>query len=143
MGLCFGGGQIGLGISALILGLGTFWGLKHAESMLRQDVRATLTVVLSKMGPSDEEIRASIAQSTCTIISWGIAYTDQGQRRQVRSEIERRVLPSETRPPSFVSHLAENAHVFGIQWKPQGLAAESESHPSEPKGTPIPISEAK
>ena len=143
MGLCFGGGQLGLGVAALILGLGTLWGLKYVESMFRQDVRATLTVVLSKTGPSDDEIRGGIAQSACTIISWGISYMDQGKRRQIRSEIQWRVLPSETRPPAFIAQLAENAHVLGVQWKPQGLPAESESHQSEPKGTPIPISEPR
>jgi len=35
MGLCFGGGQLGLGIAALTLGLGTVWGLKYAEGMER------------------------------------------------------------------------------------------------------------
>ena len=137
------GGQLGLGMSALALGLGTLWGLKHVESIFRQDVRATLTILLSRTGPSDDEIRSTIAQSECTIISWGIVYMDQGQRRQVRSEIERRVLPSETRPPSFVSQLAENIHVFGVQWKPQSLPAESALPQLEPKGTPVALSEPK
>jgi putative Mg2+ transporter-C (MgtC) family protein len=143
MGLCFGGGQLSLGTSALVLGLITLWGLKHVEGAIRQDVRATLTVVLCKMGPSDEEIRAGIAQSECKIISWGITYNQHGEYRQIRSEIERRVLPSETRPPDFISQLVENSHVSEVQWKPQGLPAESASQQSEPKGTPIPISGPK
>jgi putative Mg2+ transporter-C (MgtC) family protein len=143
MGLCFGGGQIGLGTSALILGLGTLWGLKYAEGAIRQDVRATLTVIVSRMGPSDDEIRGNITQDACTIISWGISYMDQGERRQIRTEIERRVLPSETKPPTFIAWLAQNAQVLGIEWKPQGLPAEAGSQQSEPKGTPISISGPK
>ena len=137
MGLCFGGGQLGLGTSALILGLGTLWGLKYVERAFRQGVRATLTVVLSRMGPSDEEIRASIAQSGCTIISWGITSMDHGQFRKIRSELQRRVLPSETRPSAFIAELAENTLAWEVQWKPQGLSEESASQESEPKGTPI------
>ncbi len=38
MGLCFGGGQWGLGTAALILGLVTLWGLKIVEKAMRQDV---------------------------------------------------------------------------------------------------------
>src|ERR1700733_11848534 len=72
MGLCFGGGQLGLGLTALVLGLGTLWGLKYVEKLMRQDVRATLTVTISRDGPSDDEIRALIAQNQCTVISWGI-----------------------------------------------------------------------
>jgi len=72
MGLCFGGGQLGLGTSALVLGLATLWGLKHMEGAFRQDVRASLTVLTSRTGPSDDELRRTITEGACTIISWGI-----------------------------------------------------------------------
>lgn len=143
MGLCFGGGQISLGIAALFLGLGTLWGLKHVEGGFRQDILATLTVVVSRMGPSDDEIRGNITHDACTVISWGISYMDHGEQRQIRTEIQRRVLPSDTKPPAFIARLAENAQVLGIEWKPQGLPAESGSQQSEPKGTSIPISGPK
>src|ERR1700728_428149 len=37
MGLCFGGGQIGLGVAALVVGFGTLWGLKYVEQTIKQD----------------------------------------------------------------------------------------------------------
>jgi putative Mg2+ transporter-C (MgtC) family protein len=140
MGLCFGGGQLGLGIVALVLGLGTLWGLKYVEKSIRQDVRAALTLIISRLGPSDDEVRASIVQSECKIVAWGITYLDHGQWRQVRSDDQRRVLPEETRPPGFVPQFAQNAHVRSVHWQPQGLTTESGSEQTEPKGTPIPIS---
>ena len=112
----------------------------HREHDSTRRSRKMLTVILSRMGPSDEEIRASIEQSGCKIISWGIRYTDHGQCRRIRSELERRVLPSDTKPPAFISELIENKHVLEVQWKPQGLPAESASQQSEPKGTPLSIS---
>ncbi len=143
MGLCFGGGQLGLGGAALVLGLGTLWGLKYVEKGIRQDVRATVSLILATNGPSDDDIRARIAQSDCRIISWGITYVGQGARREIRAEIERRVLPSETHPPAFISDLAGYPHVESIRWKPQGLSNEGESQQSEPKGVPVAISGPK
>jgi putative Mg2+ transporter-C (MgtC) family protein len=141
MGLCFGGGQLGLGIAALALGLGTLWGLKHVEKGFRQDLRGTFTLSVTPAGPSDETIRSHIAEDHCTIIAWGIEYGDGGARR-VRCDIERRTLPGETRPPAFISELARHPNVREVQWQPQGLST-SGSQRTEPQGTPIPISAPK
>jgi putative Mg2+ transporter-C (MgtC) family protein len=141
MGLCFGGGQLELGTAALILGLGTLWGLKHAENKIRQDARATLTLTISRNGPSEDDIRASIAQSGCTIISWGVAYARHGQSKELHSEIQRRVLPTETRPPDFVARLAQDPAIQEIRWQPQGISRGPESKQPEPKGTPVAQSE--
>ncbi len=143
MGLCFGGGQLLLGITALFLGLGTLWGLKYIENGIRQDVRATLTLAIAKTGPSDDEIRNCIAISGCTIISWGVEYGNRGQLREVNTEIQCRVLPRETRPPDFVSTLAQNPEIQAVKWHPQGISRGAELKRPEPKGTPVALSEPK
>jgi putative Mg2+ transporter-C (MgtC) family protein len=123
MGLCFGGGQIGLGLAALGLGWGTLWGLTYVEKHLKQDTLGTLTLLMSRSGPTEEEIRAGIAQSGCVVLSWGVAYTSQDMGREMRAEIQRRALPRDSRPPAFVAQLAENAHIRRIEWRPQGVSA--------------------
>jgi putative Mg2+ transporter-C (MgtC) family protein len=125
MGLCFGGGQTGLGIAALVLGWGTLWGLTFVERHLRQDTLGMLTLSVSKNGPTEEEIRATIARSGCVVLAWGVAYTNYGESREVRGEIQRRAVPRDSRPPSFVAQLAENAHVKRIEWRPQGISSGS------------------
>jgi putative Mg2+ transporter-C (MgtC) family protein len=140
MGLCFGGGQLALGTTALVLGLGTLWGLKYVERAIRQDLRATMVLDIDKGGPGDDELRATIAQSRCVIISWGVIYSDRGNQRQIQSEIQWRARPHETAPPPFIALLAQNEHVQRVQWQPQALAAESALEQSEPPGTPIAIS---
>lgn len=70
-------------------------------------------------------------------------YGDHGQRREIRSEIQRRVLPSETHPPAFVAELAQHPGVETLQWKMQGVSTGSSSKQEEPKGTPPAISPAK
>ena len=46
MGLCFGGGQIGLGLIALALGLVVLWGLKWVEQHTETNRRARLSCCL-------------------------------------------------------------------------------------------------
>lgn len=142
MGLCFGGGQLGLGIAALVLGFVTLWGLKYVERIIKQDSRALLVMTVLRDGPTDEEVRSRVGQDQCTIINWGITYLDNG-RRQIRSDIERRIVPGETHPPGFVSQLGQSIGVENLRWQPQGLSDESNSQPLPPKGMATSISEAK
>lgn len=141
MGLCLGGGQLGLGIAAMFLGLGTLWGLKHVEKAIKQDLRGTLTLQVSPQGPSDDEIRSSIAQYHCTVIAWSIQY-GQGPNdwRQIHCDIEYRAARPQTRPPEFVPELAQSPYIRKVHWIPQGLISSSGPQQSEPLGTPIPIS---
>lgn len=46
MGLCFGGGQIGLGITAFVIGFVVLWGLKRLEGWLPQDRQGTLLLTI-------------------------------------------------------------------------------------------------
>jgi putative Mg2+ transporter-C (MgtC) family protein len=50
IGLCIGGGQIGLGISGTAIGIAVLWSLKALEDHLSQDKTALLTVVQSPQG---------------------------------------------------------------------------------------------
>ena len=47
IGLCFGGGQIGLGLAASAIAIGTLWVLRHAESYVQKDGHGTLIVELT------------------------------------------------------------------------------------------------
>jgi putative Mg2+ transporter-C (MgtC) family protein len=60
MGLCFGGGQIGLGLAALGLGCFTLWVLKYIEGWMEQDARGTLHVITLGSTPTDAELRLQI-----------------------------------------------------------------------------------
>src|SRR5262249_33168601 len=57
LGLCFGGGQIGLGLVALVIGLVVLWGLKSLELRLLHERRGTLIVTLDGAKPAEDEVR--------------------------------------------------------------------------------------
>jgi putative Mg2+ transporter-C (MgtC) family protein len=56
VGLCFGGGQIGLGASATVLALTTLWVMKYAEGFIVTGRRGTITVGFSADGQHQMEL---------------------------------------------------------------------------------------
>jgi putative Mg2+ transporter-C (MgtC) family protein len=140
MGLCFGGGQIGLGLAALGIGWATLWGLKYLEGLIRQDVRGMLLLTILNEIPSDEQLREQIENSGCTIVSWGVARERSSPRREIASEIQWRQPPGNAMPPPIVETLWGNVAIGDIRWQPQGVSSSSEPQQKKPQGTPVPIS---
>jgi putative Mg2+ transporter-C (MgtC) family protein len=143
LGLCFGGGQLELGLIALAIGWATLWGLKYVEGIFKQDQRATFGLSISKGGPSDDELRVLIAAGRCKIISWGARYTSRTGLKEIRAEVEWHARVGDTRMPPFISKLAENSYIETISWTPQGISPDRDSPDSGPFGTPIPTSPAE
>jgi putative Mg2+ transporter-C (MgtC) family protein len=92
LGLCFGGGQILLGISGLSIGIIVVAGLRHVESRIKQDRQGTLTVITSPGGPTEEEIRAGLfAQqykiTSCSLGFTTLGYTTAGESRDFTCQV--------------------------------------------------------
>jgi putative Mg2+ transporter-C (MgtC) family protein len=119
IGLCFGGGQLELGLAGLGLAVLVLWGLKWIERQLTRDCTAKLFVRCSNAGPGEQEIRTSIAASNCRIKTWGMAqYGEEGSRgRAVRCEVLWRAQESETHPPPFVNQLRRHPGVLMLRWE--------------------------
>jgi putative Mg2+ transporter-C (MgtC) family protein len=118
LGLCFGGGQFGLGGAALGLGIGTLWGLKTWETRLAQERRAQLTFRLTDEGPTEEAVRAVLTADGFQCVSWATAFSHRGgsRIRKIRCEIHWRARPEE-RTPAFVERLAGQPGVLAVAWK--------------------------
>jgi putative Mg2+ transporter-C (MgtC) family protein len=58
MGLCFGGGQTGLGLASFALGFAILAGLKRIENEMPRRQSGTLKLTLSADGPDQPEIEA-------------------------------------------------------------------------------------
>src|SRR5580704_16576496 len=63
LGLCFGGGQIALGLVGSAIGIVVLTVLKVVEDRLKQDHLGKLSLLIDSSGPSENEIRASLAQA--------------------------------------------------------------------------------
>ena len=115
VGLCFGGGQLGLGMIATALGLFALWGLRLLEGNLRQERSATLALEVENGGPSEDEIRRRIGDAALTITSTSISLAP-GARRNLNFTLRYATAADETQVPPLVSALAREAGVTKIDW---------------------------
>jgi putative Mg2+ transporter-C (MgtC) family protein len=119
LGLCFGGGQHGLGLASLGIGVVILWALKWLETRIRQERRATLTLTVAEGGPTDEEIRKGLESAGYRVASWDAAYGRKGdsRRRRICSEVHWQGHVADLQTPECVRLLAEHRAVHSLRWK--------------------------
>lgn len=122
IGLCFGGGEIGLGIAATVLGLLILWVLKWPEQYIRQDRQATFILGLASDGPSPAEIAAAIQAAGYRIANEAIAYEPKVKSCRLQYDVRWRARRIDSRPPDMLAELANRHGVTQIRWNPEGFA---------------------
>jgi putative Mg2+ transporter-C (MgtC) family protein len=113
IGLCLGGGQVALGVTATAVGLAALWGLD--ELHLRREHRATLSLVLEG-GLSEDAIRRRLEDAGLRIAGTRMAASNSGARREVTFDLREYRLPDETRPPAVRETLAKAEGVTRLEW---------------------------
>jgi len=119
LGLCFGGGQIILGLVGLASGLIVLTGLKHFEDRMKHDQQGTLSIVLDPSGPGEDEIRTGLLTAGFKIVSCGAIYNSAAGGRQLNCQLLLRAAAQETNVPDIVRVLAHRPGVNSIAWAPQ------------------------
>src|SRR5262245_32768245 len=104
LGLCFGGGQIVLGLTALALGFLRLWGLAFIEERLEREHRADLTIETDAEGPSEESIQRRLARLGLKASSCHV--TLSGRRRELAFVVSGRRPDTEMRTPEFLTDFA-------------------------------------
>src|ERR1700761_5996042 len=74
LGLLFGAGQLRLGCVAALLAIAILWLLKHVESRIPREHRASLCLVLDADAPPENELRDLIGKAGCTFDRWSPTY---------------------------------------------------------------------
>jgi putative Mg2+ transporter-C (MgtC) family protein len=120
IGLCFGAGQIGLGLAGLALALAVLTGMKWLESKLPQDRQAALCLTTAPDAPTEQDIEAILHKKGCRIAASRVAYLQEPPRRQLRYEVQWRARPGDVRPPDFLDGLRRRADVIELEWQPLG-----------------------
>jgi putative Mg2+ transporter-C (MgtC) family protein len=118
IGLCFGGGQLALGIVGLALGMIVLWLLKRVETAMPQDREASLLLESSHQGPGPDEVRLALLSEGFKIISMGVSYLEQGRIRKVRLQVRWRSRNPEPRQPTFLAAMAQHPGVLKARWQP-------------------------
>ncbi|HEX4142855.1 MAG TPA: MgtC/SapB family protein [Pirellulales bacterium] len=118
MGLCFGAGEIGLGLAMLAAGIGVLWLLKWIERRLAQDLRGVLVVASDVQGPSEGAIREQLSAAGFQIASCAMSYTTARKFRRLRYELLWRGRLLDSHLPLVLEQLAKQPGVRRLQWKP-------------------------
>lgn len=116
MGLCFGAGQYGLGGSAFVSGIVTLWLLKHVERHIQHDRDARLTLILSRDGPSEDDVRAVLTLKPFRIRRSFVRIEPATGRRELRFEL-RYAGPQGAGLPERIEGLAKQPGIEQLDWE--------------------------
>jgi putative Mg2+ transporter-C (MgtC) family protein len=120
LGLCFGGGQLVLGVIALAIGMTVLHFLKTLELKLRSVRRGTLTVTVGQDDAPLAELRKIIVGSAFQIVSTAVTYNHREAKRTWICELRWRAFPHESDEPQFLKVLENLAGFQSLNWCPQG-----------------------
>jgi putative Mg2+ transporter-C (MgtC) family protein len=118
MGLCFGGGQLGLGGAAFGLAVVVLWGLKAVERRMPEVRRATLTLTVAAAdGPTDAVVRLALTAAGYTVASQGVTSLPRRGRRRTTWDVSWRAPRDEaSTPPPLVDALSAHPGTLRLQW---------------------------
>jgi putative Mg2+ transporter-C (MgtC) family protein len=117
LGLCFGSGEMWLGLGGLALGGTVLWGLRWLESFLSEEHLGTLELRLSAGGPSREEVESRLQGSRYRAGAWNLTYGPGLGERTLTCEVRWQARRSDTLSPGFVEDLAHRQGVSFVEWR--------------------------
>ncbi|HEY1747130.1 MAG TPA: MgtC/SapB family protein [Xanthobacteraceae bacterium] len=118
IGLCFGGGQIGLGIAGTTMGVAALWGLKAIEERIAVAKSALLVMTAAPTGPTTDDIRGKLRNAGLRIVKFSETLVNGGDPHcTTQWTVQWRGLPHDTSVPSVVEVLAKTDGVSQLQWK--------------------------
>jgi putative Mg2+ transporter-C (MgtC) family protein len=118
IGLCFGGGQLGLGLVASGIGYGALSVLGWAEGFIRQERRGTLTVAATSSGPSEDAVREMLRAAGLRVQSFRLAHwRDPEPRHQMEYDVKYRAGGGPDAALRLVSELVGRPGVASVNWR--------------------------
>jgi putative Mg2+ transporter-C (MgtC) family protein len=119
IGLCFGGGQVSLGLLGTALALLILEGVKLIEDRLKQDQEGKLLIVTDASGPQEDEIRGILGEAGFRISACEFEASRDTDRREFNCKLRWRAKPYDTRIPEAVRLFSAQTGVVRITWMPQ------------------------
>jgi putative Mg2+ transporter-C (MgtC) family protein len=118
MGLCFGGGQIGLELVALALAVFVLWPLKWAERRVGRQRRGNFSITTDTANPVDQAVLERFAAAGFRIGECALSLGDQGKTWTVRCQIRWHEGRSPHSPLEFARELGHHPNVVAVEWEP-------------------------
>src|SRR3984885_4498102 len=117
IGLCFGGGQIGLGIAASVLALFVLSGLRWFDHHMKQEQHGILSLTTERDLPTEEDIRTALHKAGYEIGIASVAIDSQTGKRQLEFNLQWRAEPQKSHVPSFLEALSKDGRIAALRWK--------------------------
>ena len=116
IGLCFGGGQLGLGVAATVLAIVVLWNLRWVARFIPRVRRATLVLEVDPPDVEESGIRRLLLSAHCQIETWGVLYGPTESR--IESLVSWKGPHNDPTPPGVVRDLTHFPGVKRLEWKP-------------------------
>ncbi len=121
IGLCLGGGQIVLGVTACALALLVLSGLKWAESRLPHNRRARLVLTMLANETIQNEVLLRLREEGFQVRSWSVVCSRSSQQCTISSEVEwvSRTADAERKRetiPDELNQLSQRQDVVEFEW---------------------------
>jgi putative Mg2+ transporter-C (MgtC) family protein len=120
IGLCFGGGQIALGIASLAIGVVVLRTFKSLEHLLRQEQTASLTVSGTASVSPEQEIRAALLADGFNVASPRVRYDRDQAKWTLTCEVRWWSPHTDAPSPPVVEALSRRAGICVVEWTPIG-----------------------
>jgi putative Mg2+ transporter-C (MgtC) family protein len=118
MGLCFGAGQIALGLVALALAMIVLWGMAWIETFTKTEKRPVLTILTRTANLGDDPLAAQINSEGFKIVASTVAWSRSDQHLERTYQLHRHCYPGDITPPAFLVALAARPDVLKLTWLP-------------------------
>jgi putative Mg2+ transporter-C (MgtC) family protein len=117
IGLCLGGGQIGLGLAALGLGMFVLAGLRWVDRNLTQDLPGNLHLTTEGDGRTQDRIRATVEKAGYKISISSVGFVNQSKVRELEFNLKWRGKPGATDAPAFLNDILADPSILSAAWK--------------------------
>lgn len=118
MGLCFGGGQIGLGLAALALAIFVLWPLKWVERWVGHHRRGSLSITAGNTNFIEQAILSRLAAAGFRTGECELLLGDHGKTCTIRCDIRWHDEHTSRSPTELVRELAQQPEIATIKWRP-------------------------
>lgn len=116
MGLCFGGGQVGLGLAAFVICFLVLWVLKTFELSMKRQQKGTLKVSVSVDGPDQNEVAALLKRAGLSPTSPSLIHERApAERRSFEWKVQWESKPDESEPPGAIQDLAKRPDIVRLE----------------------------
>jgi putative Mg2+ transporter-C (MgtC) family protein len=131
MGLCFGGGQIGLGLISLAFSLVVLTALKRVERRSQLKHRGLLRVSVRENGLDQAAIEALIRGAKSRPLACSVTCLPQKGLRDYEFIVGWEAVAESTAVPAFVEILTQDSHLEELKWLPDRVSSNDASHALE------------